>query len=247
MLWGKTECIHVSLPVPDLFSAGLILFVKAPQAGKVKTRLGKTIGYSHSCELYRQFGLDLVQRLQCLKIPLLIFFAPPDGLPLIQAWLGDDHRYFPQQGDTLGDRMFHAFQTGFQLGFKQLLILGSDSPDVPLSYLRQGLEALSQDQSVIGPSNDGGYYTLGFSQVSWCPNIFQGIAWSTESVYPDSLEVLRSHPTPVHILPMWSDVDTIEDLQDFYGRNGNPQNSVKRQLPKSFNYLNTELAQYFKP
>ena len=241
MLLGKLECIHASLPMFDPASTGLLLFVKAPQAGQVKTRLGKSIGFSQSCQLYRQFGLDLVQRLQTLKIPLLIFFAPQAGLPIIQSWLGN-HRYFPQQGDDLGDRMAHAFETGFQLGFQQLMILGSDSPDVPLSYLNQGIEALKLNQSVLGPSDDGGYYTLGFSPTSWCPSVFQEMAWSTESVYPQSLEILRSQSSPVHILPAWYDVDTLEDLQNFYPRNFN-----STELPHSFDYLNHALAQYFKP
>jgi rSAM/selenodomain-associated transferase 1 len=241
MLLGKIECNPVSLPMPNPQTSGIILFVKAPQVGLVKTRLGKTIGLQQSCELYRQFGLDLLQRLNTLNLPLLIFFAPLEGLTLVQGWLGD-HQFFPQQGQTLGDRMAQAFQTGFQLGFQQLLILGSDSPDVPLSFLQQGMEALKQDYAVIGPSHDGGYYSLGFSQTSWCPKVFDNIPWSSESVYSDSLEILRSHPAPVKILPSWYDVDTLDDLQNFYQRN-----QTQRDLPRSLDYLNQTLAQYLVP
>jgi len=239
MLLGKNEPIPV-LPVPDSVSTGLILFVKAPQVGKVKTRLGKGIGLSDSCELYRQFGLDLVQRLNTLPFPLLIFYAPAEQQSLIRSWLGE-HQYFPQQGEDLGDRMTHAFEVGFKLGFKQLLILGSDSPDVPLSYVMQGQEALGQDNTVIGPSNDGGYYTLGFSQVSWCPRVFRGINWSTDTVFMDSLRILRSHSAPVQVLPQWFDVDTLTDLKAFYQRNRD-----SGDVPNSVQYLDAKLGWHFE-
>ena len=156
----------------------------------------------------------------------------------IQDWLGP-HSFYPQTGDNLGDRMRNAFQTGFQLGFEQLMIFGSDSPDIPLDTIEQGLNTLAQDGIAIGPSNDGGYYTLGFSQQSWCPEVFDGIQWSSESVYPETLKILRSQSAPLDILPTWDDIDTLADLQALYQRN-----LSKNVLPRTMKQIQSHLMSY---
>ena len=102
MLLGNIAWSPLILPMPSTASAALLLFVKAPQPGTVKTRLGKDIGFDCSCQLYRCFGLDIVQRLQTLDWPLLLFFAPKDGESLVRDWLGS-HTFYPQVGENLGD------------------------------------------------------------------------------------------------------------------------------------------------
>lgn len=206
--------------LPSQYPASVILFVKAPQAGQVKTRLGRVIGYEQAAELYTCFAQDVLTTLCQLPITPLIFFAPDHAHQQVQAWLGD-HKYYPQQGRNLGERMSHAFRHSFELGYEQTLIVGSDSPDLPLSHLQGALQHLEADEVVIGPSADGGYYALGFSQVNYCPQVFEGIAWSTESVRSQTLHILQQHNRRVYQLPPWYDVDTLDELRRFYQHNQN--------------------------
>ncbi|WP_299488994.1 TIGR04282 family arsenosugar biosynthesis glycosyltransferase [Acaryochloris sp. IP29b_bin.137] len=193
-----------------------MLFVKNPVPGKVKSRLGRCIGFEKAAALYRCFARDLLLTTQQLGIDQLIFYAPADAQSDVQDWLGPQYIYCPQHGEDLGERMAHAFTTCFERGYDGALITGSDSPDLPLSYLQIGLEALRQQQIVIGPSDDGGYYTLGFTPENYTPAVFLEMPWSTSTVFEQTINRLRS--CPVYQLPTWYDVDTLEDLRHFHHR-----------------------------
>ena len=194
----------------------LLLFVKAPIPGTVKSRLGRVIGFEQAAALYRCFARDLLFSTRKLGLDQLIFFAPDDAQIAVSQWLGEEYQYFPQIGDDLGERMAHAFTTSFELGYAGALITGSDSPDLPLSYLEMGLQALQQQQIAIGPSDDGGYYTLGFTSENYTPAVFTEMPWSTPSVFEQTLQILQAHT--VYQLPTWYDVDTVEDLRQFQQR-----------------------------
>jgi hypothetical protein len=200
-------------------SPRVILFVKLPRPGTVKTRLGKAIGHNLAAQLYDCFVRDLCVTLWQLEVAPLIFFAPASQGAAMANWLGSDQSYYPQVGDDLGARMASAFQQGFQLGYDPLLILGSDNPDLPLDYLREAFEALAHDQVVIGPSHDGGYYALGFAQANYMPQVFTNMSWSTPTVFDQTFRILLQSPHSIHQLPDWYDVDTIEDLWQFDQRN----------------------------
>jgi uncharacterized protein len=195
----------------------IIIFVKAPHPGQVKTRLAKSIGDRQAAQLYRCFTEDVLATVESLGLGTLIFFAPATEEACLKDWLGEHHRYIPQQGTHLGDRMAAAFHHSFSLGYERVLILGSDSPDLPRAFLVEALEALQQ-RAVIGPSEDGGYYTLGFTPSTFCPAVFGPLPWSTPQVYPQTLEILKQQSCPVHVLPAWTDIDTLDDLRQFYNR-----------------------------
>ena len=238
MLLGNVAPKSFPWSVLEHSTTGLLLFVKSPEPGKVKTRLGQSIGLKHASQLYRRFGLDFRERLRCLNLPILIFFAPDDAEQAIRDWLGNNHLY-PQGDGTLGDRMQRAFETGFNLGFKHLMIFGSDSPDLPLPIIEQGIQSLHSDRVVVGPSNDGGYYTIGFSQKSWTPQVFRDIPWSSEQVYPQTIAILHSNIRSSDILPKWEDIDTLVDLQNFYHRN-----LFTEDLPETMNYIECNLKPF---
>lgn len=194
----------------------LLLFVKNPIPGTVKSRLGRHIGFEQAAALYRCFARDLLLTTQQLGVDQLIFYAPADAQAPVKAWLGPNCHYLPQQGEDLGERMSHAFATCFEMGYSGALITGSDSPDLPLAFLHHGLNALKQQQIVIGPSDDGGYYTLGFTPQNFTPAVFVEMPWSTSTVFAQTMDRLKS--SPVYQLPTWYDVDTVEDLRHFYQR-----------------------------
>jgi uncharacterized protein len=201
----------------------IIVFVKAPHPGQVKTRLAKSIGDYQAAQLYRCFTEDVLDIVASLDLDSLIFFAPEEEEVSLKDWLGEHRSYIPQQGTHLGERMAAAFRYSFSLGYERVLILGSDSPDLPSTFLIEALEALRQ-QAVIGPSEDGGYYTLGFTPSTFCSNVFGTLPWSTPQVYPQTLEILKKYSCPVHILPAWADIDTLEDLRQFYYRHQDKAN-----------------------
>ena len=204
----------------------IIIFVKAPHPGQVKTRLGQSIGSEAAAQLYRCFTEDVLETVDGFGVGSIIFFTPAKDEPVLRDWLGD-RCYRAQQGGHLGERMADAFQQCFALGFERVLILGSDCPDLPRVYLTAALEALRQNRAVIGPSLDGGYYTLGFTPDTFCPAAFGPLPWSTDQVFGLTLKLLEQQSCPLEVLPQWSDIDTLADLRQLYLRQQNQPTSSR--------------------
>lgn len=200
--------------------------MKAPQPGQVKTRLAATIGADHAVRLYENFVLDLMALLQTLPEDVQIYYAPAQARESVSAWLGEHHCYCAQTGVNLGERLSHAFQKAFAQGYQRVLALGSDSPDLRPAILKEGFQALEQQDCVLGPTDDGGYYAIGFTRQGFLPEVFQDIAWSTDTVLQTTLEILNRHARKVHQLPLGFDIDVLEDLWHFYNRNWEKQSST---------------------
>ncbi|UFS72467.1 TIGR04282 family arsenosugar biosynthesis glycosyltransferase [Geomonas sp. RF6] len=186
----------------------LAVFAKAPVPGAVKTRLSPQLTSSESAELYRCMLLDTVQRVSLLPWDPFIFYegeraffegACP-GIPLL-----------PQVEAGLGERMAAAVESTLALGYGASMVIGTDVPDLPLSYLEEGVRLLKSGADVVfGPAADGGYYLVGLKRVERA--IFQGIRWSTSSVLAESLKRAESAALKAGLLPLWYDVDSYEDL-----------------------------------
>ena len=213
-----------------LSNSCILLFVKAPQPGEVKTRLAQAIGQAHATRLYESFGLDLLACLGHLSSEVIIFFTPGAAEAQIKTWLGRDRHYQPQVGLDLGERLHNAFEHTFQRGFERVLAIGSDSPDLSAAILQTALEGLQNHEAVIGPSEDGGYYALGFSRQGFLPAVFQGIAWSTDKVFAQTLSCFQAHQKNLLRLPAWYDVDTLEDLNNFHRRQRDANSWTMRYL-----------------
>jgi len=195
----------------------LLLFVKYPDKGKVKSRLSKEFGEDTVLLLYEAFVLDVLETVKKGKCRLKICFDPPSAQEKIASWLGKSYVYMPQNGSDLGEKMKNAFASAFSEGFEKVMLIGSDIPDLKKEVID---EAFASDaDAVIGPAADGGYYLIGFQRDSFLPHIFEGMQWSTASVFERTMELFRKHSCKVHILPRWRDVDTPEDLRAFYERN----------------------------
>lgn len=218
-------------------SATCILFyAKFPERGRVKTRLAKHIGDKHALELYKCFILDMLETFDSIALRggdthICICYAPESAEQAFREWLGTDYVYWPQQGNDLGERMSQSFRQAFQMGYEQAVIIGSDLPDVSGATIVSAFEELRSRDTVIGPTDDGGYYLLGFRHDTFAPEVFENIAWSTSSVYPETLTKIDRAGLTVSMLPKWSDVDNYEDLQKFYKRNR------QRQVTKTIAYV----------
>jgi len=192
----------------------VILLVKYPEKGGVKMRLARQIGDDFAVELYRNFVMDSLAMLKRSGIPFIVCFHPADKLEAFRAWLGPQCEYVPQRGSDLGERLKNGFMDIFSKGFCGAMAIGSDSPDLPEEIVIEAREALELHDAVIGPSTDGGYYLIGFKSDTFLPKAFEGIAWSTDAVFVETVDRLRDAALDVLVLPPWSDVDTFDDLVD---------------------------------
>ena len=194
----------------------ILLFIKAPFEGQIKSRLAASIGNDAALEIYQRFVLDTLATVGALGIPLRICCYPPDAVALICSWLGTELAYMPQQGNDLGERMEQAFEEVFHEGYDRAVLIGSDIPELSLAVLREALAALDTHDAVLGPAADGGYYLIGFTAKSFLPPVFYDIAWSTNTVCDETLGRFKRSGTPVHLLPKLHDVDTKDDLAFFF-------------------------------
>ncbi len=197
----------------------ILLFIKAPLKGRVKSRLASILGEDAALELYRSFALDILDTIERTGHPCTIFFYPPDSGEAVTAWLGPGRTCLPQEGEDLGLRMANAFATIFNRGDSRAILIGSDLPDLPADLLSGALKALDDHDAVIGPARDGGYYLIGFRRETFLPDVFQGIEWSTNRVFAETVARFERLGKRVFLAPAWRDVDTPEDLKDLAARN----------------------------
>lgn len=191
----------------------VLLFVKAPRKGLVKTRLSPDLSPDAILELYKCFVDDILEMLKQTPYPVLVFHHPADAGPEIAAWLGNDIPLRPQFGDDLGAKMAEAFRSVFADGCRRAVLMGSDLPNLPREIVRQAFENLSRRDVVLGPANDGGYYMIGFNDTSFSPEMFQGMAWGTAGVFRKTLGIAGRRGRSAHLLPEWRDMDTAQDLR----------------------------------
>ncbi|MDX5337718.1 MAG: TIGR04282 family arsenosugar biosynthesis glycosyltransferase [Cyclobacteriaceae bacterium] len=185
----------------------LLIFQKNPELGKVKTRLGATIGDERALQIYHQ--LIEITLSAAIKTPfdILVFYSSfvPQDAPssLIIGKV--------QNGKDLGQKMKNAFHEVFSSGYQKALIIGTDCPEISESILSQAAQELDKHDLVIGPAEDGGYYLLGMNTLQM--ELFEGIEWSTESVLELTLAKAEKIGLRVSLLERLNDIDTEEDLR----------------------------------
>lgn len=223
---------------------GLLIFVKAPEPGRVKSRLAQDLGAAQAADLYRCFGLDWLARLAQLAqthpdpIALRLLYSPVDAAPAIATWLAPiltAHpaiTLHPQRTGDLGDRLDGAFQDAFAAGITRAIAVGSDSPDAPTAALAAGFAALAQPpiqaqnespiqppiDCVLAPATDGGYWAIGFRGDRYVPEIFAPMAWSVPTVAQETRDRLRAAGRSCQELATWSDVDDLASLRALAAR-----------------------------
>jgi rSAM/selenodomain-associated transferase 1 len=198
----------------------LVVFVKYPQPGQVKSRLAKDFDSEFAAGLYKTFALDILECAAKGDWQLRIFFDPPEKETEIKNLLTDNYQYRPQRGVDLGARMKNAFADCFSEGFRSVVLIGSDFPDLPQKIIEDAFALLdSPSDAVIGPAADGGYYLIGLKAGTFLPDIFSGLSWSTASVFSKTLKILQACGQRTEILQEWHDVDTRNDLINLMERN----------------------------
>ncbi len=189
----------------------LVLFARDPVAGKVKTRLKQILDEETTLRLYISFLKDSIDKLfQLQDIRRLIGITPSLSSGFFDPWSQDPRvELFIQQGEDLGDRMRNAFARQFLAGCEKVVIIGSDSPTLPMEYIERAMA--SEKEIVLGPSTDGGYYLIGLNRK--LVDVFSEISWGTDQVLEQTLARIREQSAQLELLPVWYDVDLPEDLR----------------------------------
>lgn len=194
----------------------VIVFAKNPVPNQVKTRLVPTLSPEQAATLYTAFVTDWCEILAKLPdVDLIVAYTPTAARSDLQALIGNYAIYIPQIGVDLGERLTLATQWAAEHKYTKILLVGSDSPTLPISYISKALTLLDSRDITIGPSTDGGYYLIGFSAETLditVPRIFEEIAWSTADVFQQTVAHIRSLKSTFGLLPPWYDIDTAEDL-----------------------------------
>ena len=194
-------------------SERLIVFTRYPEPGKAKTRLIPALGAEAAADLHRQMTEHTLAQVKPLQqsrpLTVEIWFA--GGVhSRMQSWLGSDVTYQPQPDGDLGDRMVQAFQTAFDGGVKSAVIIGTDCPELTDALLTEAFQALQQTDLVLGPATDGGYYLIGLQRL--VPELFKMIAWSTDRVFQQTVDIANNLNLSLTTLPTLTDVDRPDDL-----------------------------------
>ena len=189
----------------------LVLFARDPALGQVKTRLQPLLGAETALALYTCFLRDSIDKISAVAGAELFVGVYPSASSAFFANLstGKAVGIFTQEGSDLGARMQNAFLKFLGEGFAKVVIIGSDSPTLPVSYIEAAFA--SAKDVAVGPSYDGGYYLVGMN--GKLTKIFSGVEWGTDRVLAQTLERLRFAGAGLELLPLWYDVDRPEDLR----------------------------------
>jgi len=189
----------------------IIIFIKNPEPGKVKTRLAKTIGNQAAMEVYLEL-LDITQK-ACNKVDAHKYLFYSNEINRQDQW--DEKLYLKhiQIGENLGERMQHAFNFVFNLGHKKVVIIGSDCPQISETIINEAFEQLEKHDIVYGPSNDGGYYLKAMKQVH--SFLFDDLPWSQPQLLAEIEKRITNNQLKYSKLKELFDVDNIEDYKRY--------------------------------
>ena len=209
----------------------LIIMAKVPFPGEVKTRLASTLSPEGAAELAHCFILDVMDLTQrVLDCEVVLAYSPDDADEYFREVCKKIGIQIPQGEGDLGQRMQHVFTTLFDKGYSKVILIGTDIPTLPLHHLQEAFTGLEEHPVVLGPSLDGGYYLLGLQ--SMIPEIFSDIDWGTDRVLRQTVNRLSDEEIQAIILPLWYDVDTLEDLDFLVAHLDLIRNYTEERLPE---------------
>ena len=185
----------------------LIIFVRNPELGKVKTRLAETIGNEKALCIYKELLQHTFEITSSVVAARYVFYF--DKIQEEDLWNADGIFKVLQEDGNLGSKMETAFTFLFNEGYESVVIIGSDCIELTKEIIDQAFYVLQKKDIVIGPANDGGYYLLGMKKMF--PFIFKNKDWSTEFVFDQTIRELQHENISYELLAMLTDVDTEED------------------------------------
>jgi hypothetical protein len=188
----------------------IIIFHRHPKLGKVKTRLAKSLGNKNALSIYKACSFYIIDHI--LSGPTSTFIFLSDKNDLSQSQFDSKYLYF-QKGDDLGRRMINSFSEIFSKGFKKIIIVATDAPDIDNNLIQLAFKSLDTKDFVLGPSDDGGYYLLGMKKVS--NFLFEDMTWSHDKVLHQTLIKIKDNDLSYELLNNLIDIDDESDLNQW--------------------------------
>lgn len=189
-------------------SVAVIIFVRHPELGKVKTRLAKTIGDEKALQVYNRLLEHTLVISKSINATKFVFYA--DEVQKKDLWNEPGYFRCKQKGADLGDRMKNAFSFIFQQRFRKVIVIGSDCYLLRSDIIETAINSLGNSDMVIGPAVDGGYYLLGMNKLY--PEVFENKSWSSDLVAAQTIEDTKRLGLKLRMLDTLSDIDEFEDL-----------------------------------
>lgn len=191
-------------------SKAIIIFIRKPELGKVKTRLAKEVGDTEALAIYHKL-LNHTKKvaLQC-DCDRLLFYA--GEIDENDDWSTNDFKKYKQRGRDLGERMQNAFEIALEQ-YKTVMIIGSDCPELSVKDIDRAFIEAEEHDVVIGPANDGGYYLLGMSDPQLF--LFQNMPWSEEDLLEKTIFAIQDRGLMYALLKTKSDIDFKDDWEQF--------------------------------
>lgn len=220
----------------------LIIFVKYPKPGKVKTRLATALSLEEAAAFQRAMAADIIAaHSDDPDFGTIVFFSPAERKEDFADWLGLGTRLEAQQGADLGEREHNAFNVVLGAGegfhYDRAVIIGADCPSIGNEKIERAFALLDDHDVVLGPAEDGGYYLLGLSAPH--PELFRGIEWGGPDVFKMTIHIADTEGLDCVLLEELYDVDTIDDLRRLAGdlkagQIPNPMTETARFLTEIF-------------
>ena len=188
----------------------VIVFMRNPALGNVKTRLAAGIGKERALEVYMRLLMHTLREVERTGYPREAWYA--GARPDLSSYHAKGFRSEQQHGEDLGARMCYAFQRAFHAGYSKVLIIGTDCPALGAGHIETAFKGLDSYDAVLGPTRDGGYYLLAMRRM--IPELFVNKSWSSDTVAKDTMADLADLGLSCARLPELIDVDTESDLAD---------------------------------
>lgn len=187
----------------------LMIFVKNLIPGMVKTRLAKDIGIDKALDVYQELVHRTHKITKKIDVDKAVYYS--EYVEIEDIWDNGDYNLTSQKGFTLGEKMANAFDEAFD-SYNKVMIIGSDCYDLNSKIIKTAFEMLEENDLVVGPAKDGGYYLLAMKE--YLPQLFQDKEYSTDSVLKELLAEAEELELSVYQLPTLSDIDTLDDLKE---------------------------------
>lgn len=200
------------------------LIFRTPEHGRVKNRLASQIGNEKTLLVYTLMLNATFQNISVLE-DIDIYGFYDGGFPEDIYKKGWFKKIIPQKGEDLGEKLLEATKYLFNKGYNRIALMGADSPDLPVSHIKEALKKLDNFDLVIGPSEDGGYYLIAMKEP--LNYIFKNIPWGSNEVLKSTIRIAQKKKISLYLLPEWYDIDTLKDLKRWLLSRGKDKISFK--------------------
>lgn len=186
----------------------LVVMVKNPVIGQVKTRLAATTGDDKALKIYQHLLKHTAETTLQVEVVRYVFYS--NVIERNDLFEDNHFKKYVQCGGDLGERMEYGFSIPFKNEYKQVVMIGADCPDITPDIILQAFKALETSDFVIGPASDGGYYLLGMKK--WERWIFHDQPWSSPELLESTRKAIAARQLTLTELTTLTDIDTEEDF-----------------------------------